>query len=123
MAKEYRRATKARDEFTEAREKFSAHLSGLIDQDPRNHFQIATAIGVRESTLSRWVRGLAVPQIDRIVKIADTLGVTVDDLLRPAVETPGRSRPVPVTETVLPPAKPERSAGERRRSQDRRAAG
>lgn len=123
MAKEYRRATKARDEFTKAREKFAEHLSTLIDGDPRNHFQIATDIGVRESTLSRWVRGLAVPQIDRIVRIADTLGVSVDDLLRPAVETPGRSRPVPATETVLPPAKPERSAGERRQTRDRRAAG
>lgn len=122
----YRRATKQRDALDEFKEEFALNLRAAVDADGRTYYDIATSIGVRESTFQRWIAGSVTPQLDRLRDLAETLGVSVDSLMvRRDVGTGAVDRPaaLPDGSLVQPPAKPERSAGERRENRDRRAAG
>ena len=44
-------------------------------------YQVAKATGIAQSTLSDWKRGRSVPKMDKMQKIADYFGVSVDYLL------------------------------------------
>jgi len=52
--------------FRAARNITQARLAGLLEVDPRVY--------------NRWERGLATPQFDTIIKIADILQVSIDEL-------------------------------------------
>ena len=43
--------------------------------------ELATRLSVVRQTVSKWEKGFAVPDAEMIVKIADALGTTVNDLL------------------------------------------
>jgi ribosome-binding protein aMBF1 (putative translation factor) len=82
MRTDHRKATKQRDALDEIKEEFALNLREAIDQTGRTHYSIATGMGVRESTLQRWVNGRVTPQLDRLRDLAAELGVSVDSLLR-----------------------------------------
>ena len=44
--------------------------------------QVAREVGVAVTQLYTWIHGTCVPRIDRIVKLADVCGVTLDYLAR-----------------------------------------
>ena len=44
-------------------------------------YQVSKATGISQSTLSDWKNGRSVPKMDKMQKIADYFGVTVDYLL------------------------------------------
>lgn len=44
-------------------------------------YQVSKATGISQSTLSDWKKGRSVPKMDKMQKIADFFGVTVDYLL------------------------------------------
>lgn len=44
--------------------------------------ELADMAGVKQSTVSAWESGIAIPRPGTLVKVATTLGVTVDELLR-----------------------------------------
>jgi transcriptional regulator with XRE-family HTH domain len=122
----YRRASKQRDALDDAKAEFAANLQDAIARSGRTYYDIATGMGVRESTFQRWVAGSVTPQLDRLRDLADTLGVTVDSLLaRRDAGTGVADRPAREALEGLPavPATPQRGHGERRTSRDRREAG
>lgn len=43
---------------------------------------IATALGVSTATVSRWESGEFIPRAEKLVRLAELLGVTTDDLLK-----------------------------------------
>lgn len=63
--------------FKSAREK-----SGLTQRD------LAVAIGVDQSAVSLWEIGKTQPRAKLLPRLAEILGCTVDELLRPDPETP-----------------------------------
>lgn len=44
-------------------------------------YQVSKATGISQSTLSDWKKGRSVPKMDKMQKIADFFGVTLDYLL------------------------------------------
>ena len=43
--------------------------------------QLEDAIGINNSSISRWENGKIIPSIDCCVKLADFYGITVDELI------------------------------------------
>ena len=67
---------------------------------------LAEQLDVSRQSVSKWETGQAVPELDKIVKLADLFGVTVDELVRDG-EMPEPGSPEPeaaAPEAVQPPA-------------------
>lgn len=54
----------------------------LRDSKGVNDSQVAKAIGIAQSTFSDWKKGKSKPKIEKLIKIADFFGITVDELVR-----------------------------------------
>lgn len=58
---------------------------------------LAEALDVSRQSVSKWETGQSVPELDKIIRLADLFGVTVDELVRdgdaPRPETPPEIRP------------------------------
>lgn len=50
--------------------------------------ELAQRMGVSRQSVTKWETGLSAPDLDRLVELADTLGVSLDYLLRDQVEAP-----------------------------------
>lgn len=58
--------------------------NNLIELRKHNNLtqqDFADAIGFSDKSISKWERGLAVPTVDILIKIADYYGLTVNDLI------------------------------------------
>lgn len=53
----------------------------LRDKKEMTDYEVAKRTGVQTSTLSNWKAGRYIPKADKIRKIADILGCTLDDLM------------------------------------------
>ena len=53
----------------------------LLNERGLKNADIARATGISNMTLSDWKRGVSTPKQDKLMKIADCLGVSVDYLL------------------------------------------
>jgi transcriptional regulator with XRE-family HTH domain len=62
---------------------FGDHLRRLIRAANMNQREFAGKLGVHEQTITNWVRGETVPDIDYLPDMAKLLGVTTDAILRP----------------------------------------
>lgn len=51
--------------------------------------QLSERIGVRQSVISLYEKGSNAPSLDVLIKIADTLDCTIDDLVRNGKQLPG----------------------------------
>ncbi len=58
-----------------------AQIDHVLDEQDVPVSELAAALGVREETVHRWIRGDKPPSICRIKQIADALGVMAFDLL------------------------------------------
>ncbi len=43
---------------------------------------VAKGIGVAQTMFSEWKNGKSIPKVDKLIKIADFFGVTLDELVR-----------------------------------------
>lgn len=59
----------------------SQNISRLRRQNGMTQEQLAEAMGVSFAAVSKWERGVATPELDTIVELADLFGVSVDALL------------------------------------------
>ena len=50
--------------------------------------ELAQRMGVSRQSVTKWETGLSAPDLDRLVELADTLGVSLDYLLRDQAEMP-----------------------------------
>ena len=53
--------------------------------------ELAQRMGVSRQSVTKWETGLSAPDLDRLVELADTLGVSLDYLLRDQAELPEAS--------------------------------
>jgi len=53
----------------------------LLDKKGITPYRLAKDIGICQMTLSQWKNGRSTPKVDKLQKIADYFGVTIDYLL------------------------------------------
>lgn len=56
------------------------NISKLINERGYKKKYVAAEIGITPTQLSNWISGRSLPTIDKAFKLADLLGVKVDDL-------------------------------------------
>lgn len=72
--------------------------------------ELAQRMGVSRQSVTKWETGLSAPDLDRLVELADTLGVSLDFLLRDQVEL---SEVSPETGELPPAEMPAEEKSER----------
>lgn len=60
---------------------FSGRLKALRESRKLTQTRLAELIGVNSRAYNRWERGTFIPQLDTLMKIADVLNVTLDELV------------------------------------------
>ena len=76
-------------------------LAALRGERKLSQGDLAEKLDVSRQSVSKWETGQAVPELDKIIKLADLFGVTVDELVRDG-EAPRPEAPEPeVTERVI----------------------
>lgn len=53
----------------------------LLERDGKSVYRVSEDTGIAQSTLSDWKNGRSVPKIDKLKKLADYFGVSVDYFL------------------------------------------
>ena len=66
----------------------------LRTQRGLSQLELAEQLGVSRQSVSKWETGQSVPDLDKLIKLADLFGVTVDELVREG-ERPQQPRPEP----------------------------
>lgn len=67
---------------------FSKNLSHYVALSGKTQLEIATAIGVIHQTFNTWIRGKALPRMDKIQLLAEYFNIQMSDLIedKPAAE-------------------------------------
>ena len=60
---------------------FSKNLNKLISKSDKKQVDIASDIGVSPQTFNTWVKGIAIPRMNKIQALADYFGVSKSDLV------------------------------------------
>ena len=60
---------------------FSKNLNKLISKSDKKQVDIASDIGVSPQTSNTWVKGIAIPRMNKIQALADYFGVSKSDLV------------------------------------------
>ena len=53
-----------------------------------SQLELAEALDVSRQSISKWETGAAVPELDKLVKLSDVFGITLDELVRGTAELP-----------------------------------
>ena len=64
-------------------------LKLVLVEQKRTSKWLAEQLGVNPSTVSKWCTNTSQPPLETLIKIAQYLGVTIQDLLRDTVQTQG----------------------------------
>ena len=56
-----------------------------------SQLELAEALDVSRQSISKWETGAAVPELDKLVKLSDVFGITLDELVRGAAQ-PGEPK-------------------------------
>ena len=58
-----------------------------------SQLELAEALEVSRQSISKWETGAAVPELDKLVKLSDVFGITLDELVRSTAEMPKTGQP------------------------------
>ena len=58
-----------------------AKLKMLLEQRNKEQKDLAEAVGVSEASVSNWCKGYKIPSLPVAARVAEYLGVTVNDLI------------------------------------------
>ena len=72
----------------------SEKILSLRTQRGLSQLELAEQLGVSRQSVSKWETGQSVPDLDKLIKLADLFGVSVDELVREG-ERPQPPRPEP----------------------------
>jgi len=70
---------------------FSKNLSNLVAESGRTQLEISKAIGVSAPTFNMWLKGKALPRMDKVQKLADYFGVDKSALIEDKANQPEES--------------------------------
>ncbi len=101
------------------KEQFGRRLSQLRRQQGMSQKELAEALSVSVSAVSKWEHGSNFPDLSIIHSLAEILQVSCDDLLSPEQLPDGEASKEQDRETELPP-QAEGKAGERQRLQGKK---
>lgn len=77
----------------------SEKILHLRTQKGLSQLELAEQLGVSRQSVSKWETGQSVPDLDKLIKLADLFGVSVDELVREG-ERPQPPRPEPPPQVV-----------------------
>ena len=69
---------------------FGTMIAPLRKEKGMTQLDLARKMGVTDKAVSKWERDLSFPDISSLPKLAEELGVTVDELLKAKAEKPER---------------------------------
>lgn len=72
----------------------------LRTQQGLSQLELAEQLGVSRQSVSKWETGQSVPDLDKLIKLSDRFGITVDELVREE-ERPQPPRPEPQGHQVV----------------------
>lgn len=70
------------------REVFSRNLNKYVCESGLTQLEIAKAIGVSAQTFNSWCRGIAIPRMDKIQRLADFFKIKKSDLIDECSDSP-----------------------------------
>lgn len=79
----------------------------LRTQRGLSQLELAEALEVSRQSISKWETGAAVPELDKLVKLSDVFGITLDELVRGTAEIP-KAEQQPQTPSAAQPAETPR---------------
>ena len=59
-----------------------AKYAELRDLNGLNDAQVSEKTGIPRSTFTDWKQGRSAPKVEKLIKIADLFGITLDELAR-----------------------------------------
>ncbi len=77
-------------EFAMSEKSFGTMIATLRKEKGMTQLDLARKMGVTDKAVSKWERDLSFPDISSLPKLAEELGVTVDELLKAKAEKPER---------------------------------
>lgn len=77
---------------------FGSMIQTLRKQRGMTQLDLARTMGVTDKAVSKWERDLSMPDVGSLPKLAETLGVTVDELLQ--ARTTADEAPSPARERI-----------------------
>ncbi len=83
---------------------FGSTLAALRKEKGMTQLELAQSMGVTDKAVSKWERNLSFPDVASLPRLAEQLGVSVDELLEAktsAQEESARSKVRPLIELVL----------------------
>lgn len=83
---------------------FDSTIAALRKEKGMTQLELAQSMGVTDKAVSKWERNLSFPDVASLPRLAEQLGVSVDELLEAktfAQEEPARSKVRPLIELVL----------------------
>lgn len=78
----------------------SEKILHLRTQKGLSQLELGEQLGVSRQSVSKWETGQSVPDLDKLIKLADLFGITVDELVREG-ERPQPSQPEPQPPQVV----------------------
>ncbi len=83
---------------------FGSTIAALRKEKGMTQLELAQSMGVTDKAVSKWERNLSFPDVTSLPRLAEQLGVSVDELLEAktsAQEEPARNKVRPLIELVL----------------------
>ena len=83
---------------------FGSTIAALRKEKGMTQLELAQSMGVTDKAVSKWERNLSFPDVASLLRLAEQLGVSVDELLEAktsAQEEPARNKVRPLIELVL----------------------
>lgn len=75
---------------TEQKRIFANNLRDALNRSGKQQIEVARAIGVSQQTFNTWCRGIALPRIGKLERLANYLGIRKSDLIdkKPTAKSP-----------------------------------
>lgn len=64
--------------------RFCSNVLKILDEQRMKQGELAEKVGCAQPTMSHWLNGYSMPNIYSALKIAEVLGVSIDDLVKGA---------------------------------------
>lgn len=84
-------------------ETLGAKIAALRKEKGMTQLELAHQLGITDKAVSKWERDLSCPDVGSLPKLAQILGVTVDELMqnKPAATNDKRKRLMELAETIF----------------------
>ena len=73
-----------------------------------SQLELAEALEVSRQSISKWETGAAVPELDKLVRLSDVFGITLDELVRGTAELPEMEAEPETSPAAAPAETPRR---------------